>query len=290
MTDTKTDGAALLHALADAGQVGLSPDPATDAALSTTLLKGLEILSLFSDTKARFSNAEIARLLGQNKATVSRLCKTLVHMGYLRKEARGGFMLAPHILSLSYPLLASTRWRHRLTTPMREIAQMSGGNCSLCVLSGPLFVQLQDVGNPAGFPHDPAPGITGPLHVSSTGRALLSLMDQDALAIKLAEIRQANPQDFARYADDMHKGIQRCRTEGFCVAYGDWRPDIVALSSPLGETQDGLLVTLSLGLPRFRARAEQIETDLGPRLAQAANALRLTEIFKPPFFLRPAQG
>jgi DNA-binding IclR family transcriptional regulator len=281
-----TDGKAVLNTLADAGQ-SLSPaEAATDQALSSTLLKGLEILALFSDTQDRFSNSEIARQLGLNKATVSRLCKTLVHIGYLRKDAKGGFMLAPRILSLSYPVLASTRWRHQLAGPMREIAEMSGGNCSLCVISGDVFVQLQDVGNPSSFPHAPAPGITGPLHRSSTGRALLSMLDSPALSDKLAEIRYCYPQDFDEQAQQTLDGIERCRTEGFCVAYGDWRPDIVALSSPLGETEDGLLVTLSCGLPRYRARAEQIESDLGPRLAEATRSMRLTGLFKPPFFLQ----
>ncbi len=262
------------------------PDPAHDSALSSTLLKGLEILALFNDTKVQFSNAEIARRLDLNKATVSRLCKTLVHMGYLRKGTKGGFLLAPRILALSYPVLASTHWRHKLATPMREIAEMSGGNCSLCVLSGTSFVQLQDIGNPSTFPHAPAPGITGPLHRSSTGRALLSLLEEDELAAKLAEIRHAVPEEFETYAEAMAKGIERCRSEGFCVAYGDWRPNIAALSSPLGQTEDGLWVTLSLGLPLYRARKDQIEADLGPRLAEAANALRLTGEFQVPFFLR----
>ena len=280
------DGKTFLNALADAGDARRAPDAARDTALSSTLLKGLEILALFDDTNIQLSNAEIARRLELNKATVSRLCKTLVHMGYLRKGTKGGFLLAPGILSLSYPVLASTRWRHRLTTPMRELAEMSGGNCSLCVLSGTSFVQLQDVGNPSGYPHAPAPGITGPLHRSSTGRALLSLLEEDALADKLAEIRHEFPDDFDSYAEAMVSGIERCRRDGFCVAYGDWRPNIAALSSPLGQTDDGLWVTLSLGLPLYRAREEQIDSDLGPRLAEAANALRLTGEFNLPFFLR----
>ena len=131
-----SDDGNLLSRWADAGQSDPLRDTAADQGLSSTLMRGLEILALFSDTEARLSNAEIARRLDLNRATVSRLCKTLVHMGYMRRDPKGSFRLAPRVLALSYPVLAVTRWRHQLVGPMREIAAMSSGNVTLAVMSG----------------------------------------------------------------------------------------------------------------------------------------------------------
>ena len=39
---------------------------------------------MFQRGAGALANAEIARRLGLNRPTVSRLCKTLVHLGYLR--------------------------------------------------------------------------------------------------------------------------------------------------------------------------------------------------------------
>lgn len=274
----------ILNQWADAGRCELPDESATDQALSSTLMRGLEILALYSDNVDHLSNAEISRRLGLNRATVSRLCKTLVHMGYLRRDPRGTFRLAPRILGLSYPVLAATRWRHQLTGPMREIAEMSAGNVTLAVMSGDQFVQVMTVGDPVSFPHTPEPGITGPMHRAASGRALLSLLDGQDLYDKLAELRQRSPEEFEEHAEAIATAITRCREEGFCTSYGDWRPNIVALSTPLGETEEGLLVALSCGLPRFRAREDVVENDLGPRLAEAARSIRMMGIFKPPFF------
>lgn len=282
-----TDGKTILNQWADAGHLAAT-DEGADQALSSTLMKGLEILALYSDSEDRLSNSEIARRLGLNRATVSRLCKTLVHMGYLRRDPKGTFRLAPRILGLSYPVLAATRWRHRLVGAMREIAEMSAGNCTLAVLTGDQFVQVQTVGDPVSFPHVPEPGITGPLHRSASGRALLSLLEGQELYDKLAELRQTYPEEFAAQAELTAASIARCRSEGFCTSYGDWRPNIVALSTPLGETEDGLLVALSCGLPRFRAREDYVENDLGPRMAEAAKSIRMTGLFKAPSFMQPA--
>lgn len=281
-----SDGKTILTRWADAGHCDLPDENTTAQALSATLMKGLEILGLYSDQQDSLTNAEIARRLGLNRATVSRLCKTLVHVGYLRRDTKGSFRLAPQILALSYPVLASTRWRHELVAPMREIAEMSAGNCTLAVLSGNQFVQVQTVGNPASFPHTPEPGITGPLHRSASGRALLSLLDGQELCDTLAELRHRFPDEFNAHAEQTAASITRCRTEGFCTSYGDWRPNIVALSTPLGTTADGLRVALSCGLPRFRAREDYVETDLGPRMAEAAHSIRLRGIFTAPFYLR----
>lgn len=279
-----TDGKATLNDWADRGRCDVPDEAATDQALSSTLMRGLEILALYSDSEISLSNSEIARRLGLNRATVSRLCKTLVHMGYLRRDPKGAFRLAPRILALSYPVLAATRWRHRLVGPMRELAEMSGGNITLAVMTDDQFVQIQNVGNPDSFPHVPESGVTGPLHRSASGRALLALLEGQALYDKLAELRMKFPEEFEAHAELTAAGIARCRTEGFCTSYGDWRPNIVALSAPLGETEDGLRVALSCGLPRFRAREEHVENDLGPRLAEAAKVARVMGNFKVPSF------
>ncbi|WP_121066811.1 IclR family transcriptional regulator [Chachezhania antarctica] len=276
-----TDGRTTLNQWADAGRCDLPRDTGTDQALSSTLIRGLEILALYSDSEISLSNSEIARRLGLNRATVSRLCKTLVHMGYLRRDPKGAFRLAPRILSLSYPVLAATRWRHRLVPPMRELAEMSGGNVTLAVMTDDQFVQIQNVGNPTSFPHVPESGVTGPLHRSASGRALLSLLEGQALFDKLAELRQKFPAEFESHAELTAASITRCRTEGFCTSYGDWRANIVAVSTPLGVTDDGLRVALSCGLPRFSAREEYVEKDLGPRMAEAAKAMRLMGPFVP---------
>lgn len=277
----------ILDQWADAGRAEQRDDAASDQALSSTLMKGLEILALYSDEEDRLSNAGIARRLGLNRATVSRLCKTLVHMGYLRRDPKGMFRLAPRILGLSYPVLAATRWRHQLVAPMREIAAMSAGNVTLAVMSDDQFVQVQAVGDPVSFPHTPEPGLTGPLHRSASGRALLSLLEGQELYDKLAELRLRFPEDFAAHAERTAAGIARCRSEGFCVSYGDWRPGIVAVSTPLGDTEDGLRVALTCGMPRYRAREDEVETDLGPRMAEAAKAIRMMGPIRAPAFAQP---
>lgn len=250
-----------------------------DASLSSTLIRGIEILQCFSWDDRALGNAEIARRVRMNRPTVSRLCKTLVHLGYLRRDAKGAFRLAPKLLTLTYPLLSAMPWRNEVLGPMNELAEMCNGNAAIGVMSGDSFVHVQTAGSPPGWPHVPDIGQTGLLYRSALGWSLLSMLYGREFDDKIAELRDLCPEEYAAFADATRAAIERCRREGFCVSYGDWRPGIIAAASPLGRTEDGLCVAIACGVPRYRAVTEYFETDLGPRLAHAAESIRLSGVF-----------
>ncbi|KAA0914969.1 IclR family transcriptional regulator [Aquicoccus porphyridii] len=255
-------------------------DTGIDASLSSTLMRGIEILQCFSASEQELSNAEIARRMGLKRPTVSRLCKTLLHMGYLRKTSKGAFRLAPQLLSLTYPVLATMPWRHDVGGPMREIAEMCSGNASLGIMSGDRFVHVQTAGLPPGWPHVPDIGQSGPLHHSALGWSLLSMLRDWEYDDKIDEIRALHGDDFESARPVMDAAVARCREQGFCVSYGDWRPDLVAAGAPLGRTEDGLCVAIACAVPRYRAVSDYFESDLGPRLAEAAVSIRMSGVFK----------
>jgi len=263
-------------------QRAAGPPVALDASISSTLVRGIGMLQCFTSSDSALTNAEISRRMGLNRPTVSRLCKTLVHLGYLRKDDRGAFRLSPKLLALAYPVLSGMPWRHDMLATMRELAAMWAGNVSLGVMSGDSFVHIETAGVPPGWPHVPDIGQTGPLHRSALGWSLLSLLQGDEFDAKIAEIRQLWGDDFARGADATFAAVARCRAEGFCVSYGDWRPDLVAAGTPLGRTSDGLCVSMACAIPRYRAVKDTFENDIGPRLAEAASTLRISGVFKLP--------
>ncbi|MCJ7873409.1 IclR family transcriptional regulator [Phaeobacter sp. J2-8] len=248
--------------------------------LSTTLIRGLEVLQCFTDKDAALSNAELARRLDMNRPAVSRLCKTLLHVGYLRRDANGTFRLAPNLLTLIYPLLAAMPWRHEATDVMEEVAELTGGSMTLSIMSDDKFVQIKTVGVKDQYPHVPEIGLNGPLLRSSTGRALLSLLDEPELNAKLQYLDGLDTEVSDESRELTRKGIARCRNEGFCVSYGEWRSSIVAAATPLGKTEDGLLVAMACGMPSYRVVEDKFETSIGPRLAHVAEALRAKGLFR----------
>ncbi len=250
-----------------------------DLSVSSTLTNGLNILSSFQSGAEILTNSEIASRLGLNKATVSRLCKTLVAQSYLRRNPSGGYRLDPKILTLSYPVLSSMSWRQRAARTMTEVAEISKGNVSLSVFAGPDTVFIQTAGTPGDFPHVPEIGMTTPVPSASNGRALLAMLTPEERAQKLEEVRRVYPHLLKAHAAAIDKAIESCAERGFCTSFGDWRETVFGASTPLGKTKDGLCVVMTCGIPTFRTSRQEIDNDLGPRLAAAAETLRLLEIF-----------
>ena len=251
-----------------------------DTALSTTLMRGLDVLGCFQTGEESLSNSQVADRLGLNRPTVSRLCKTLIHSGFLRRDPSNRFRLAPKILTLSYPVLSSTPWRHEVRAMMGELMQTTRGSVTMSVISGNDFVMVQTGGIPRDFPHVPEIGNTGPLIGSAGGRALLSLLDETELQERFEAIEAESPELFARFHDKSIASIAQCRSRGFCVAHGDWRPTVVATSSPIGVTADGLAVTLTCSVPAYQVTSGMMENDLGPRIAAAAESMRQRRILE----------
>ena len=271
-----------------------SPDAAASAAandsrdlsISTTLTRGLEILACFkfsgvtaAQADIALSNAEIARRLGINKATVSRLCKTLIKERYLRRDSSGRFLLAPRILSLTYPLFASMKWRLGALGAMKEIAGIAKGSVSLSLFSGPDTVFVQTTGDPGNYPHVPEVGMTMPVPASSAGRALLSMLTTREYEDKCAEVSAAYPLAYEQLKPKIAQALDSCHERGFCVAFGDWRPDIYGVSAPVVRTSDGLVVALSCGVPAYRTDRDAFEQNIGPRIAAVAKNLRFIDSF-----------
>lgn len=250
-----------------------------DRSLSSTLIRGLQILECFRHTDEGLTNNQLAKALDLNKATVSRLCKTLISLRYIRRDQKGGFRLAPGILTLSYPIFSANKWRRQAVGLMSEFADFAKGNASLAVFNGPDTVYIQTTGDLSNFPHVPEMGMTMPVAQTATGRSLLSMLSEDELALKIKEIEKRYPGSIEKFSDRIDESMENCKFKGYCVAFGEWRKNIYAISAPVGRTSDGLDVTISCGIPAYRARKEEIENDLAPRLASVAHNLRLFNIF-----------
>jgi DNA-binding IclR family transcriptional regulator len=121
--------------------------------------------------------------------------------------------------------------------------------------------------------------MTMPVAETATGRSLLSMLSDQERAEKYIEIELAYPGALERCGDRIKRAIESCKERGFCVSFGEWRENIYAISAPVGRTSDGLDVTISCGIPAYRARKEEVENDLAPRLASVAQNLRLFNIF-----------
>jgi len=247
------------------------PDPF----FATTLARGLAVLDAFRGGESSLSNAELAARTGLARPTVSRLVNTLLTLGYLKRNADGHFRLGVRVLGVAYPLLAGYRVRQLARPMMREFAELAGGAVSIGIAEGADLVYMETARSSQSFPHVPEVGFAVPLVSSAIGRAAMSLMDADELKATFAAIERAQPQAYRAGRRNALAGIEACRTNGVCVALGEWRPEIFAVAAPLLRTPEGDCLAINCGIPAFRITPEAVREDWAPRMAGLARSIRM---------------
>jgi DNA-binding IclR family transcriptional regulator len=246
----------------------------SDPSFATTLAHGLDVLAAFRKQAGALSNAELAEHTGLSRPTVSRLTYTLAQLGYLKRDAKGRFVLGLGVLATAYPLLSAIRVRQTARPLMRDFAAYAGATVSIAMPFGLDFIYVETLRTTEAVPHLPDVGFTSSLAPTAVGRALLSLYTTDELDAYVATVHAERPEEADYVARRTLPDIEQCRERGFAVSLGEWRREIFGVAAPLYRTASGDCLSVNCGIPSFRFSAEQVERECGPRILGLARSIR----------------
>lgn len=238
----------------------------------TALARGLSVLRAFSAGDRELGNAEIARIVGLSRPTVSRITFTLTRLGYLsRNEATGRYALAPAVLSLGYTVLAQMEVRDVARPIMQELANFARASVYLGIPDGLEMVFLEDCCAPASMVLRMGVGSRVPMATSGMGRAYLAALPEERRERMIAALA-------GLYEADAWPGVERrlrqaiayARKHGFALTIGDFIPEANAAGAVI-RGADGLpAYALNVGGLRSIVGREFLEAEIGRRLVAAA--------------------
>jgi len=254
-----------------------SSEEGVDKQFATTLVRGLEILRCFTPEEPSLANRDLVRRTGLPKATVSRFTYTLVKVGYLKTEPQSGrYRLGSAVLSLSYPMLAAIAARQLARPAMDELADYTQGSVSMGIRDRLDFVYIETSRGRSVFSSRMADiGMSHPMIASAIGRAYLCACTPDERSALINEIRIKTPEQWACHGAAVEKSLANFQTLGFCVSYGDLRPETYAVAVPLRRFPNSEIIVLNCVLQAFQVKDGRLETDIGPRLVALARSLDL---------------
>ncbi|HYM27785.1 MAG TPA: helix-turn-helix domain-containing protein, partial [Steroidobacteraceae bacterium] len=153
---------------------------ARDPLFNSSVEKALAVLETFGGERRALSLAELAAGAGMSTSSAQRCTHTLVHLGYLRRDARmKRWVLTPRTLALSHAYLSGHALLEQATTHLIDLNQASGESVSFSEPDGTDMVYI------ARFPslkrfyiHMPV-GRRLPMYCTAAGRAYLSALPRD---------------------------------------------------------------------------------------------------------------
>jgi DNA-binding IclR family transcriptional regulator len=233
-----------------------------------SVARAIALLDALAASETVLGVNELARRIGVNASTASRLLATLEDGQLVERSPGGPFRLGLKLVALSDRVLSQLDVRQRARPLLARLAAETGETATLSVPgggeaitvdfvpSGSSVVSMARVGRPS-VPHatatgkvmlafDPAgpAGATGPL----TAYTERTITDRDALAVELAAVRE----------------------RGYAEAVGEREPDLGAVAAPVFGRGEQLTAILGIQGPASRLPAATRKALRAPLLEAAA--------------------
>lgn len=229
------------------------------------ILYAFQILELFAERKHPATLSEISDHFGWPRSSTFNLIETLSKSGLLfEPKYRAGYYPTRRLLDLARTIVADGPISDRLRDMVTHVAQVTGETAALAALSGLNAIFLEVVESSSPIRYFTHVGERVPLHATSAGRAILSVIppkERAALLRKLDYVRFAP--DSLMSAEEVEAEIKKSVERGWFLNSNGFVPDLLGVAMPL-PLPDRQLCLLVAG-PVFR---------VGDRLDELVAALR----------------
>lgn len=240
-----------------------------------SLDRAFAILEAMADAGGVIGLSRLSTDSGLPLATIHRLVRTLVDLGYVRQEPSRQYSLGPRLMRLAD---SSTKRLGTLAHPyMSRVVDALGESVNLAVLDGEEIVYVAQVQPSQNFMRMfTEVGRRAKPHTTAVGKAMLAAeADQDVLDLLKRTGMVRRTQHTITDPDEFLADLQRVRDQGFAVDDGEQElgvrcvavavPDApramaLSMSGPLTRMSDDVVAKAA---PILHEAAEQISAELG---------------------------
>jgi DNA-binding IclR family transcriptional regulator len=221
-----------------------------------------------SDGGARVN--ELARRIGVNPSTASRLLSTLEAGGLVERSPGGPYRLGLKLVALSDRVLGQLDVRERARSWLTWLVQETGETATLSVPGGGEAITVDFVPSPSSVASLARLGRPSVAHATAAGKVMLAFGPAAAIdaGVELTAFTERTITDARALAHE----LDQVRAGGVAEAVGEREPDLNALAAPVIGRGGELVAILGLQGPAARLPAATRRTLRDP-LREAAGEL-----------------
>ena len=201
-----------------------------------------------SDGGARVN--ELARRIGVNPSTASRLLSTLEAGGLVERTPGGPYRLGLKLVALSDRVLGQLDVRDRARPWLTWLVQETGETATLSVPGGGEAITVDFVPSPSTVVSLARLGRPSVAHATAAGKVMLAFGPASDRG-ELTAFTERTITDPGALAQE----LERVRTVGVAEAVGEREPDLNALAAPVMGRGGELVAILGLQAPAARLPA-----------------------------------
>lgn len=250
-----------------------------DRYLVPGLVRGIEILRMFSADRPVLTAPQIARALNIPRSTVFRIAHTLEHLGLLeRLDREHTFRLGIGVLGLGFEYLASLDINEVARPRLESLSKDTGLATHMVARDGREVVVIQkNAGNGAFAPGLPV-GTRLPAHATVLGRLILADLDGKALRrlYQGRALESFSPQT-PRSIAELEQLLAQDRQRGHAVSQSFFETGISAVAAPVRDAAGRVVGAINV----TARRAEDISDELIEKVVTAADDISRAMGYRP---------
>lgn len=241
----------------------------------TSLERGLQVLTAFSESRPAMKLAELAQAADMSKSSAQRFAHTLVTLGYLRKdEASKEFALAPRALETGLRYLQTSALVKGANPYLHSLNRACKETCSLAEPDGLDMVYVaRFAAHKEMFVNMPV-GMRIPMFCTASGRAILSRLDPD-VALDLLRRSTRVPYTANTITDlaRLKELLREARASGFAWADSEYYSGDVNISAPILDAAGAPIASVNISAAASRFKLADAKRELGPQAIETARAI-----------------
>jgi DNA-binding IclR family transcriptional regulator len=220
-----------------------------------SVARAIALLDAVAESEGGARVGELARRIGVNPSTASRLLGTLEAGGLLERSAGGGpYRLGLKLVALSDRVLAQLDVRDRARPWLTWLVSETGETATLSLPGGGEAITVDFVPSPSSVVSLARLGRPSVAHATAAGKAMLAF-GHDALALDPEVGLVAFTERTITDPDALGQELDRVRSAGVAEAVGEREPDLNALAAPVFGRGGELAAILGLQGPASRLPA-----------------------------------
>jgi IclR family transcriptional regulator, pca regulon regulatory protein len=241
---------------------------------SSSMERGLAILSCFTPRRPVLGIKEISGELGMAHSTTHRYVSTLAELGYLEQGPRRKYHLTLAVTRLGMSALNATSLREHVHPYLQDLRRQTSYTTAIAVLDRPeiLYVERLPSNRRGPSARGPAPGSRLPAYCTAMGKVLLASLpppEQQALIAEL-QLKRHGPNTIT--SKTALRAELKSMAENIAVNDQELTPDLHAIAAPVRDESE-VVAAICIAAPTSLISLDDMVQHLTPHLRSTADRI-----------------
>jgi IclR family pca regulon transcriptional regulator len=239
-----------------------------------SLAKGLAVFQALTEAGQPLTLSEIAKALGVNNTTATRLCYTLGELDLLQRDSQLRYHLTPKVLTLGYSYISGLDWREIANFYLERLFKEIQETVNLAIPEGPDIVYLLRIRKRKYLPFDIRIGTKLPVYCTAMGKVLMALGHPEKTKFILKQLTfKPLTSHTITHLKDFLKELAQVRLKGYALNDEELSIGNRAIAAPILDDKGFAVAAINLAVPTARYTRKEVEEKLAVPVLTASHEI-----------------